>query len=113
MGQIVPKIPVLTFDQWVERAGLVQPKPGEWIAKIDVEGFELRVLAGMNDALRKGAFRLLVVELNEFTLALTGSAPKLLREFLRDRGYAELRTTGDAGRRKLARTCNGFFVPMP
>ena len=34
-------IPVKPFDHWVTSAGLTSPLPRSWIAKIDVEGFEL------------------------------------------------------------------------
>jgi FkbM family methyltransferase len=107
----VKNIPVETFDGWAEGTGLAEPGADEWIAKIDVEGFELRVLAGMRNALSRGAFRLLVVEINEFTLSLAGTAPEQLREFLNDMGYFQPEVLHGASQGDLAKSGNGFFVP--
>jgi FkbM family methyltransferase len=69
----VAEVEVTTFDLWAK----AQPNPlsgsGDWIAKIDVEGFERKVLQGMRDHLSRRAFRLLVVEMNDYTLHLAGT----------------------------------------
>ena len=107
----VANVPVVTFDGWAEGTGLAEPVFGEWIAKIDVEGFELKVLTGMRKALLRRAFRLIVVEVNQFTLALAGIAPEHLNEFLNDMGYFQPERLNGVSQKELEKSGNGFFVP--
>ncbi len=55
-------------------------------AKIDVEGFEVRVLRGMERTLRESR-PVLVVEVNPAMLSAAGESPKSLIESLRDCDY--------------------------
>lgn len=97
-------VQVLPFDEWRVQVNLSLPREPAWIAKIDVEGFEERVLRGMEVALRARAFRGLVVEVNEYTLAFCGSSPASMVEFLTKTGYRQVEIEG-------AQSPNSFFVP--
>ncbi len=96
---------VLPFDQWRREEALGLPGRPQWVAKIDVEGFEAKVLGGMRESLRSTAFIGLVVELNPFTLQFCGSSVEEVVSLLQDSGYTMARERGDeAG-------LNRFFVP--
>lgn len=77
------------------------------MAKIDVEGFELRALRGMRGALEAGAFRGLAIELNEFTLRFCGASTEEVIGLLEATGYREMTSPG----RRANRSLNRFFVP--
>lgn len=102
-------IPLCRFDHWLEKEQILLPPSSEWVAKVDVEGSECGVLRGMETALRKKAFALIAIELNEFTLGLAGDSVDKMRWLLVDYGYREL-DPRELGYRN-ARTANGFFVP--
>lgn len=76
------------------------------MAKIDVEGFELRVLRGMRAALEAQAFRGLAIELNEFTLRFCGASTEEVTALLEAASDRET-TPG----RRANRSLNRFFVP--
>jgi len=60
---------------------------GELVVKLDIEGFELKALRGMTEALR--LFRPLVItEINPEMLAHAGTSADELAGFLMDRGYS-------------------------
>lgn len=99
-------VPVMPFDTWLERAGLALPARPEWIAKIDVEGFEPRVLNGMKKALARRAFAGLVVEVNPFTLNFVNSRPEAIFELMDAQGYRTMHGVEPCGRNG-----NAFFVP--
>jgi hypothetical protein len=83
--------------------GISPPERPSWIAKIDVEGFETRVVRGMANSLRAQAFAGLVIEINEFTLSFCGSSSNELREVIQALGYREEIIAPGSG--------NSFFVP--
>jgi FkbM family methyltransferase len=96
-------VPVVEFDEWCANEGLT-PAAGAWVGKIDVEGWEHRVLRGMSHALSTRSFRGLVVELNEYTLTACGSSTGEIIAYLGRFGYVrEQHDTASA---------NGFFVPV-
>ena len=97
-----------TFDAWLGHQGIVLPDRPAWVAKIDVEGFELRVLRGMRSALEAHAFRGLAVELNEFTLRFCGASTDDVTTLLEETGYREMTPGG----RRANRSLNRFFVPV-
>ncbi len=98
------RIAVQAFDDWVLTAELAANTT--WVAKIDVEGFEPRVLKGMAQALHQKRFSGLMVEINPFTLAFNNSSPDQIYKFMDECGYAPLipgKITGHHG--------NQFFIP--
>lgn len=104
-GDPVCQVQVVDFDTWCGRAGIALPSSPTWVAKLDVEGFEFRALEGMRRALAARAFRGIVVELNEFTLALCGSSIGAVRALLARHGYVDHPVPNTRG------GINGFFVP--
>jgi FkbM family methyltransferase len=98
-------VEVATFDGWRAAEGPALPERPAWVAKIDVEGYELRVLHGMAEALGATAFAAIVVELNELTLLSCGASSAEVVALLAGAGYVEVaRGAGDEVR-------NAFFVP--
>lgn len=87
-GQPTVEVSVRTFDDWASgESHIGDDPPGSWIAKIDVEGFELNVLRGMRQALKKRMFVGLMVEINPFTLGLMGIRAQEIFDWLADIGY--------------------------
>ncbi|MFZ0616996.1 MAG: FkbM family methyltransferase [Chthoniobacterales bacterium] len=96
-------IQVMTFSEWLRMANLVLPLKPAWIAKIDVEGFEMKVLAGLEEALKTRVFQGVVIEINPFTLGFCGVAPEDIFRFMKACGYK---------RRDISdRSGNAFFIP--
>jgi FkbM family methyltransferase len=81
------EVAVTTFEAWRQEQGLSWPARPQWMAKIDVEGFELKVLRGMEAALRRRAFVGLVVEINPFTQRFCGTRPREVMAWLVECGY--------------------------
>lgn len=104
--------PVMAFDDWVRRHYQGDVPEGEpvWMAKIDVEGYELKVLHGMREALSQRRFLGLAVEINTYTLGLANTRTDEIFTYLARCGY---RPT-DAGARPGGGSSpqpNAFFVP--
>jgi len=97
---------ITTFDSWLLEHHVTLPGHPEWVAKIDVEGFELRVLRGMKHALEARAFVGIALELNEFTLQFCGATTAEAMTLLAGAGYREV--TSKTRRNK---SLNRFFVP--
>jgi FkbM family methyltransferase len=87
-GSPTAKVRVICFDQWCMDHGLQYPTSPSWVAKIDVEGFELKVLKGMQMALAAKAFRGIAIEINPYTLKLTNTSPCEISSLLSSFGYA-------------------------
>ncbi|MBS0659701.1 MAG: FkbM family methyltransferase [Verrucomicrobia bacterium] len=104
-GRKISDVEVCTFATWLEGAGLSLPTTPQWVAKIDVEGFETKVLRGMGTALAAKAFIGLVVEANSFTLEFCGSSVSEVRSIMAGHGYQE---------RQIAENSSGnlFFEPV-
>jgi FkbM family methyltransferase len=100
---------VTTFDQWCNEMEL-QPQPHAWVAKIDVEGFEVKVLQGMRQALQAHAFKGLCIEVNEPTLKTGGSSPQELFELMASFGYQALDTNLQPTECQPHEFRNVFFV---
>lgn len=98
-------VDVVTFDEWLQERGMPCPTSPQWIAKIDVEGFELRVLRGMEAALRTQVFRGIAIEINPFTLQLTGDRQEEIYELLGSCGYEPKKGFNSA------QSGNAFFEP--
>lgn len=78
---------IISFDEWLQNNGLQFPDRPEWIAKIDVEGFEPKVIRGMHKALQAQAFYGLCVEINDYTLGFCGEKKADLFDLLTQYGY--------------------------
>jgi FkbM family methyltransferase len=104
---------VVRFDNWISEQHDLSPLPvsPHWIAKIDVEGYELKVLRGMEESLRRRRFIGLVLELNPYTLSLAGTGQNEISAFLASCGYRDYKETHAGQRFPLHRAPNGFFVP--
>ena len=102
-------ISVLSFEGWREREAIPLPAPGSWIAKIDVEGFEVKVLRGMRQSLEARAFAGLAIEINPFTLKFCGFVPEDVYSFMRDVGYQPM--DGNSPARRGPDLVNEYFVP--
>jgi len=106
-GAEIAHIPLAPFDQWCAEQGIAIPASPQWVAKIDVEGFELRVLKGMAASLRARAFIGLVVEINPFTLEFTGASADQILAFMTAHGYKLMHSLDAFGKGNA----NAFFIP--
>jgi len=82
------RVPVMTFDEWAGEEGIETPGEPSWVAKVDVEGFEPKVLKGMRGALEKGWFKAVAVEVFGKTLGLSGAKPADIFAYMESVGYA-------------------------
>ncbi len=105
------EVAVNTFDRWRQEQGLALPDRPQWVVKMDVEGFEFKVLQGMREALSARAFAGLAIEINDFTLKFCGTSRDEVFGLLREYGYVPLNDTAQASRWPLGKTANVFFVP--
>lgn len=85
-GHVADTVPV---EVPVERAADFARRTGRVPSalKIDVEGAEMEVLAGLAELLEAGAVRDLFIEVHPSTLARAGGSAAGLREWLEKRGY--------------------------
>ena len=104
-GPVVAEVPVRAFDELV-RSGEVDLARGIDAVKIDVEGAEVRVLAGMRETLERHRPRMVVIETIEGHLNRAGSSVSEVDAFMRDVGYG--RMNDDTHRLEL----NAVFVPI-
>jgi FkbM family methyltransferase len=94
------------FDDFMIDIGLTMPTEPSWIAKIDVEGYEMKTLLGMERSLQNRAFLGLCIELLDENLALEGARTNDIEDFMENMGYSRLEI---ARPRRLQH--NAFFVP--
>jgi FkbM family methyltransferase len=78
------RVPVTTLEALLDREGIDQVD----LLKLDVEGHEPRVLAGLGPGLRDGRVRAVLCEFNDYWLRLSGSSPAALWETLTSAGFA-------------------------
>ena len=109
-AQDVLTIETQRFDDFVERAKISYPKEPTWVAKIDVEGFEHKVLFGMSESLKRKAFVGVCVEILPENLALTGTNETEIDSLLRSVGYQRMTIEPVLTRRYEAQH-NRFYVP--
>ncbi len=100
---------VVRFDEAAERLGLEHPARPDWVAKIDVEGYEMKVLLGMRRALELRAFKGICIELVADNLALAGTTIEEVDAMLHAHGYQKM-PVRDADQ-KRGRNDNAFYVP--
>ena len=86
----IGEIGIETFDNWRIKNNIELPQTPKWIAKIDVEGFELNVLKGMEKSLKAKAFIGISIEILEHTLALNKNKPSEIEDYLISVGYMKL-----------------------
>jgi FkbM family methyltransferase len=82
-GEAIENVPVVGCDDWVAEAGV----PRVDIVKIDVEGAESDVLAGMSNVLTNHRPRALIVEIVDPHLRRAGSSAREVMELMQRRGY--------------------------
>jgi FkbM family methyltransferase len=103
------KVPVRRFTDWRQERGIPIPSSSEWVAKIDVEGFEFRVLNGMREELLARCFKGLVIEINSFTLEFCQTSPEAIYGYLDEVGYRSIQPQEiDPSYKECL---NAFFVP--
>jgi len=107
----IGEIKIETFDNWRIKNNIELPLTPKWIAKIDVEGFELNVLKGMEKSLKAKAFIGLSVEILEHTLALNNNNPLEIEEYLASVGYVKISNKDILRKYKRIKTANFFFIP--
>lgn len=94
------------FDDFIDEAGISEPAMPSWIAKIDVEGYELKTLVGMKRSLQRKAFLGVCIEVLAENLALARSKPSDIDDFMKAVGYVRI---GVEEPRRIQN--NAFFVP--
>lgn len=108
-GDSLIECEVITFDQATAYLGLAYPAKPSWIAKIDVEGFEMKVLLGMAEALRRHAFKGICIELVEVNLVLAGTSGEQVNALLQSHGYHQTDREGVSQRQ--GRNPNAYYTP--
>lgn len=96
-------VQVCRLDDCIEEWGLEQVD----LLKVDVEGFEPRVLAGASKALASGRIRAILCELNDPWLRRVGSSAAELYAFIRGHHYRDLLGTREPAAGSME---NRFFV---
>jgi FkbM family methyltransferase len=84
-GEGHPSVPMLTLDALVEREGI----PHIDLLKIDVDGFETRIIAGARKSLERGIIGHLIIEFNDFWLSQSGSSAARLAEMIQAGGLID------------------------
>jgi FkbM family methyltransferase len=105
-GPTVAEVVVRSFDGLIA-SGAVDFSAGLRAVKIDVEGGEMHVLAGMRRTLERDRPRMIVVETIETHLQRAGSTVAALHAFMRDLGYIAMNDAQAARPLEL----NAVFVP--
>ena len=105
-GPTVAEVAVRSFDGLVA-SGAVDLSTGLHAVKIDVEGAEMHVLAGMRRALERERPRMIVAETIETHLRRAGSTVAAIHAYMRDLGYVAM----NDGRMARPLELNAVFVP--
>jgi FkbM family methyltransferase len=79
------EVAVTTLDDEAARLGIGQID----LIKIDVEGYEPKVLGGARRMLNEGRIRAILCEFDEGWLRKGGSSPRQLEDFIRDAGFVD------------------------
>ncbi|MEO6971705.1 MAG: FkbM family methyltransferase, partial [Chthoniobacterales bacterium] len=101
---------VIQFDEATKRLSLPHPATPSWITKIDVEGYEMKVLFGMTDALSHKAFKGICIELFKDNLSLCGTSIEQIDDLLRSYGYQQI-PNRSIEHDPAGRNHNAFYVP--
>lgn len=97
---------IKTFDEWRKENNIAIPSRPEWVGKIDVEGFEVRVLNGMKEALSSKSFIGICIEILEENLVLCGNKPDDIIDIMKTHNYYVLKVKDNK------KTENLFFTPI-
>jgi FkbM family methyltransferase len=102
---------VTSFDEWTQKTQLSLPRTSTWIAKIDVEGYEVKVLNGMRRALQAQAFQGLCIEVNQYTLANCGATSQAIYALMESCGYQAYDEQMQKTQPQTNEFRNVFFLP--
>ena len=105
------RVPVMSFDAWCAEQKISLPSTPAWVAKLDVEGFEPKVLRGMEGALRAHAFKVLLIEVLDHTLNFCGSSAEELFGIMGRAGYAPFDEHLQPTERQAREARNVIFLP--
>jgi len=81
------EVPVITFDEWREQNTLLFAGIEQYVIKLDVEGFEPRVIRGMFKFLTRENVSLILVEFLDLCLRNAGHTAAELYDLLLSAGY--------------------------
>jgi FkbM family methyltransferase len=84
------EINVVSLDDEATRLGIERID----LMKIDVEGYEPKVLAGAKRILKEGRIRAILCEFNEHWLSKGGSSPRHLENIMLDAGFVDRKCAG-------------------
>ncbi len=79
-------VEVRTLDDCVSEWGIETID----LLKIDVDGFESKIIAGAKRSLENGTIKNVIVEFNEFWLRTTGGSPDMLRAAIEQTGLLDV-----------------------
>lgn len=82
-------VPANTLDLFLERSAIEQVD----LLKIDVDGYEPRVLQGAENSIRGGKIRAVLAEFHPDALERGGSSPQILGQWMADRGFKCCKST--------------------
>lgn len=106
------KAPLERFDAWCTSMNLQIPPEPVWVAKIDVEGFEPRVLRGMERALQAHAFKAILIEVLDHTLNFCGHDAGQIFDLFTSAGYTPFDTSLEPTSRQTKEERNVLFLPL-
>jgi FkbM family methyltransferase len=87
-GEVVERVPVVSFDDWSASEDIACVD----IIKIDVEGYELEILHGMEETLLECRPRIVGVEIRDYILERSGVSRDEVVHFLDQVGYRRVET---------------------
>ena len=79
-------VQVKTIDECVKEWGISTID----LLKIDVDGFETKILNGAKETLKRGVVKNVIIEFNDYWLRATGSSPELMTAFFKSFGFRDV-----------------------
>jgi FkbM family methyltransferase len=105
------EVVVRNLPDWLAEEAIPWPEKPAWVAKIDVEGYELQVLQGLRPLLERKCFRGVCIEINPFTLNFCNSTSGEIRSLLQEVGYAPETKIPEVQDRRFQTCGNEFYCP--